>query len=211
MARSIDQVVGAEPADVLAKPNRTVTFKAVAADGCSEYTYRWYYKSVDKTTFTAIPSTWDYTSGEKTDTLSFNVTKDNIDDEYVFRCKITDKGGNVVTTQEAKLVDNRLKISKNPSCRETAVGDQVNLKVTAANGVAPLTYQWYYKNDNMTDYVALDSTDVTFSGYDTDTLTFTANAKTFSLHWTFKCTVTDADGDSVNTVSVKIPQKIEEP
>ena len=166
---------------------KTITFH-VDATG-NDLTYAW-YRSNDK------GATWTTTflSGYNTDTLTFVA---NSNRAAMYMCKITDGSGKVVWTEPVKLtiLSAELKILTQPTDVTCANGATATFTVEAQGDA--LRYLWYASSDGGKTWT------VTYlSGYNTSTLSFTVNASRASK--LYKCVITDAGGNTVETNAVSV-------
>ena len=89
--------ITAHPASRLVLPGESVTF-SVVAEGNTELTYRWLYKSTEESsTWTEVPSSMG--TGAQTDTLVINKVLDEYDN-YMFRCSV---GGSIYVYEKSLL------------------------------------------------------------------------------------------------------------
>ena len=166
--------------------NETATF-TVEAEGM-DLTYLW-YRSDDKGT------TWyqTYLSGYNTNTLSFVGT---VGRAAMYMCKITDGSGKVIWSEPVKLqvLSAELKILTQPVSTTCADGEKASFTVKAQGD--SLKYQWY----GSTDGVNWDKSYL--GGYNTDTLSFDATPARAAK--VYKCVITDAAGNTVETDVVSV-------
>ena len=163
----------------------TATF-TVEAEGM-DLTYLW-YRSDDKGT------TWyqTYLSGYNTNTLSFTAQANRA---AMYMCKITDGSGTVVWSSTVKLqvLSEELKILTQPVSATCANGETVTFHVDAQGD--SLKYQWY----------SFDGVEWKMSylpGYNTDTFSFKVSATRAAK--VYKCVITDAAGNTVETDVVSV-------
>ena len=133
-------------------------------------------------------------TGNQTATLSLEATKGR--DGYRFRCKVTDKKGNSVTTREVTLsVLGDAKITKQPENQSVEEGTTARFTVEAKG--AGLSYQWQASADGGKTWKNSGLT-----GNQTATLSLEATRGRDGYR--FRCTVTDKKGNSVTTREVKL-------
>ena len=143
-------------------------------------TYQWQFKT--KT------GSWTNTTatGYKTATVSIPVT--TAKNGYQYRCTVTDKYGNSVTSDAATLTAvNGAKITAQPAAQTAAIGTNAKFTVTATGD--GLTYQWQYRASATGKWA-----NTTATGYKTATLTVPATASRNGYE--YRCTVTDQYGFS---------------
>ena len=106
----IDLVELLEPFAISSQPQNTTVrvgdnaiFTVEVAGGKEPYTYKWEYKS-GSFNWTAITGTW--ATGAQTDTLTFEVGESEFKYTYYYRCKITDAHGNVIYSDEVRVIEN---------------------------------------------------------------------------------------------------------
>ena len=178
-----------QPVSVSAVSGKTISFQ-VKATG-TDLTYAW-YRSDDS------GANWKLTflGGYNTDTLSFSA---NSSRAAMYMCKITDGSGKSVWTNVVKLqvLSAELKILSQPESVTCANGATATFTVEAQGDT--LKYQWYSSADGGATWSLSYMT-----GYNTDTFSFTVNASRASR--LYKCVITDAAGNVVetNVVSVTI-------
>jgi len=182
-------VIVGQSGNVAIIANQTATF-TVDAEG-TDLSYLW-YRSNDK------GATWTqtYLSGYNTDTLSFVGTAARA---AMYMCKVTDGSGKAVWSEPVKLqiLSAELKILSQPESITCANGATATFTVKAQGD--SLKYQWYASADGGESW-----TISYLGGYNTDTLSFSMTAARASK--LYKCVITDAAGNTVetNTVSVTI-------
>jgi len=117
----------------------------------------------------------------------------------MYMCKITDGSGNAIWSSPVKLqiLSAELKILTQPESITCASGATAIFTVKAQGD--SLKYQWYASADGGESW-----TISYLGGYNTDTLSFSMTAARASK--LYKCVITDAAGNTVetNTVSVTI-------
>ena len=167
--------------------NKTATF-TVDAEG-TDLTYLW-YRSNDK------GATWNqtYLSGYNTDTLSFVGT---VARAAMYMCKVTDGSGKVVWSEPVKLqiLSAELKILTQPESITCASGATATFTVEAQGD--GLKYQWYASADGGETW-----TISYLGGYNTATFSFAVNATRAAK--LYKCVITDAGGNTVETNAVSV-------
>ena len=127
-------------------------------------------------------------SGYNTDTLSF--TAQTAHNGRHYRCVITDAAGNTAESDGAMLtVAEELKITAQPEDVTVTAGEKATFKVTAS-GVG-LKYQWQWKSGKR------EWANTTMTGYNTDTLTFTAQDAHNGRQ--YRCVIMDASGNTVES------------
>ena len=176
-------VVTVQPADQVG-PSGYVYF-TVTAKG-EGLTYQWQWSADGKS--------WGNTSLTGYNTNSLKVGVSDTTNGRQYRCVITDKYGNTVTSDAAKLIKgNKLVVSVQP-------GDQVGpngyvyFTVTAKGD--NLKYQWQWSADGKT------WGNTTLQGYNTNTLRVGVSATTDGRQ--YRCVITDKYGQTVTTAAAKL-------
>lgn len=183
----------AQPVDCSGKVGETAQF-SISAMGY-KLNYRWYYSK-------DLGNTWNTCqyNGYRTSTLQFPIAAYQFN--YQFKCKITDNQGNEVWTDAVKLIkDYVFEIVEQPADCSGSVGDTTHFLVTALGD--KLVYRWYYSKDQGNTWSSCQ-----YQGYKTNELAFTIKA--YHYGYMFKCKITDADKNELETESVtlKIPELV---
>ena len=147
--------------------------------------YQWYYKLADK-------SEWSVLTGKTR--ASETVNADNVWDGAGFRCKVTDSSGKSLMSDTAVITLMKpLKITSHPSSATVTFGDKFFLSVKAQG--TGLSYQWYYKLKDKTEWHVLTS-----KNHASETI----NADYVWSGAQFYCKVTDSSGKSVKSKAAVI-------
>ena len=179
-----------QPQDVKAEVGST-TSVSVKAEG-EGLKYQWQVSSSNG-------KKWGNTSlaGNKTTTLTFTVLSNY--EGRLFRCIVTDKNGNTVTSNAAKVslgsLQTELKIVKQPEDVKAQAGNTVTFKVKAQG--TGLTYQWQTSSSNGAKWG-----NTSLAGNKTATLSFTAPANYDGR--LYRCIITDANGNTVTSNAAKL-------
>ena len=179
-----------QPQDVKAEVGST-TSVSVKAEG-EGLKYQWQVSSSNG-------KRWGNTSlaGNKTTTLTFTVLSNY--EGRLFRCIVTDKNGNTVTSNAAKVslgsLQTELKIVKQPEDVKAQAGNTVTFKVKAQG--TGLTYQWQTSSSNGAKWG-----NTSLAGNKTATLSFTAPANYDGR--LYRCIITDANGNTVTSNAAKL-------
>ena len=179
-----------QPQDVKAEVGST-TSVSVKAEG-EGLKYQWQVSSSNG-------KRWGNTSlaGNKTTTLTFTVLSNY--EGRLFRCIVTDKNGNTVTSNAAKVslgsLQTELKIVKQPEDVKAQAGNTVTFKVKAQG--TGLTYQWQTRRSNGAKWG-----NTSLAGNKTATLSFTAPANYDGR--LYRCIITDANGKTVTSNAAKL-------
>lgn len=182
-----------QPASVSVAAGSKATFK-VTATGLN-LKYQWQWKSGSRA--------WANTSlsGYNTNTLSFTVQEAHNGRQY--RCIVTDANGVTAQSNAATLTvpTDGPKITAQPKAVSVAEGAKATFKV-AASGTG-LKYQWQWKSGSR------DWANTTLSGYNTNTLSFTAQAAHSGRQ--YRCVVTDANGKKAESSGAKLTVSFDGP
>ena len=169
------------PADQAVKLGTDAVF-TVSAEG-EGLTYQWQYRSAGK-------NSWYNSSADGFDTPVLTIPATEKRDGQSYRCIVTDSKGNSVTSEIASIsiLQPTLAIVTQPSDQSMAVGENAVFKVVASGD--GLTYQWQYQQAGKSYWY-----DSGMTGSDTDTLTVPVTAKRDGQ--SYRCVITDADGNTV--------------
>jgi len=181
--------ITSQPANRYILAGKTAVF-SVKASG-SGLKYQWQYRTSAKGTWKTVSGT-----GSKTATLKVPVTaaKNN----YQYRCKVTDKDGNVVFSNAAVLKLVTLKITKQPASVTLAKGKTATFKVTAKG--TGLKYQWQYRKNAKGAWKKASAT-----GNKTATMKVPVNAS--KNGYQYRCVITDKYGNTINSKTVTLKVK----
>jgi len=167
-----------------------VTFTATVTGGTKPLKYQWYKDGVliegaTESTYTASLSSSD--SGAK------------------FTCKVTGPDGKSLTSEEAGSVTVYNPAVKPSSVtvadQSAATGSTATFTATVTGGTAPLTYQWYQKSIENTDFTKISG--ATSSTYSPQTGT-TGKVTMHNNNTQYKCVVSNSAGsvDGSGTLTV---------
>ena len=171
-----------QPESQSAEEGATVKY-TVGATGAG-LTYQWQVSKDGGKTWSNSAMT-----GNKTTTLSVDVTEGR--NGYQFRCVVTDKKANSVTSNAAVLIVlGDAKITEQPKSQSAEAGATVQYTV-GATGVG-LTYQWQVSKDGGKTW-----SNSAMTGNKTATLSVGAEAGRNGYQ--FRCQVTDAKGNSITS------------
>ena len=179
-----------QPGSKTVAVGNNATFK-VNATG-TDLTYQWQFKKVGATTWTNSGMT-----GATTNSITVQGTKAR--NGYQYRCVITDRNGNKVTSNGATLtVQAGLSITDQPGSKTVAVGENAIFKVTAT-GVY-LTYQWQFKKAGATTW-----TNSGMTGSKTDSITVQGTKSRNGYQ--YRCVITHENGSKVISDSATLTVK----
>ena len=182
--------ITSHPEDVTIAIGNTATFNVTATG--EELTYQWQY-SADS------GNTWANSALTGNTTATFSVTANAGRDGYQYRCVVTDKYSNTVTSNAVTLdTYTALAITKQPADVTTTATGSASFSVTATG--EGLTYQWQYSADSGSTWASAQGT-----GNTTATMTFDP-AQSFRNGYQYRCVITDAYGNTVtsNTATLTV-------
>ena len=149
-------------------------------------TYKWEYSNANSTKWYASSM-----EGSQTDTVKVPVQKYR--DGQKYRCTVTDKKGNTVTTivVAVKVADTAgFAIVSQPESVSAAKGSMTEFKVEAAG--EGLTYQWEYCNASSNKWRTSS-----MEGNQTDTIKVEAGS--WRTGQTYRCVIKDAEGNTLTS------------
>ena len=166
-----------EPQDVEAAIGESFSINVEAAG--EGLTYQWYYKDSNMAEFEISSNT----------TASYSYTMQDYRHNRQVYCIVTDVYGNTAKTETATMTRSpiKLQIIEEPQDVEVAIGEGFSINVEAAG--EGLTYQWYYKDSNMTEFEISSNTTASYSYTMQD---YRHNRQVY-------CIVTDVYGNTVQT------------
>ncbi len=175
--------ITSQPQDALLKTGSSVTFSVTVSGGKAPYSYLWYETSNDG-------FRWSYMNSERTSKLT--VSKDT---GMKYRCEIVDAAGNKVTTNTVSILKkDPLVITSQPWDICTAYSSTAFFDVTVSGGTKPYRYEWYYKKDS----------EGVWRSYNFISSHFVITPKTLGYETSYRCKITDADGDTIYSDSARI-------
>lgn len=188
--------IDAQPEDIVAKVGELGSATVEASVNTDmELSYQWYFKSVNGTAWQASGM-----EGNKTTTITVPVIKARLGQQY--KCVITTIDGGRAETDvvEVKLPEpSAIRIDTQPEDIVAKIGENGSATVEASAGDASLSYQWYFKSVNGTDWKA--------SGMDgSSTATITVPVTAARIGQQYKCVITSDEGVSAETEAVVVKQ-----
>ena len=188
-------IIDTEPQDQTVNENTNAQF-TVSASG-SGLTYQWQYKTPKSTA-------WYDTTAVGASTATLTIPGAVQKNGYQYRCVVTDKYGETVTTRAATLtVNTQLTITTNP--KDATVNEGTTATFTVAVKGDGVQYQWQYRTSETGSW-----TKATATGTTTDTITVPGT--TSRNGYQYYCIVHDKYGktaeSSVATLTVKTPLTI---
>ena len=174
-----------QPSSIEAYVDDTVEFN-VEAVGVSYY--QWQFSRDNGETWQTAGF-----SGNRTATMSVDLNAVRI--RYIFRCELTGKNGSKLYTDTVKAEKIELfEITKQPSSVNADVNDTVIFSVEA---IGANSYQWQFSRNNGETWQA--------AGFDgSRTAAMTVELNTTRIKYSFRCELTNADGETLYTDVVTI-------
>ena len=162
------------------------TFKVVAEG--YDLTYQWQYHKAGSTTWTNVSSNGT--------SASLSLTTAARHDGYVYRCKVTNKAGTVISGEAKLTVISVPTITTQPKAVSVTAGKKATFKVVATGNA--LSYQWQYKKPGSSTWtnVSSNGTSATYS------LTTAAKHNGYA----YRCVVSNKAG-KVNSSTAKLTVK----
>ena len=154
-------------------------------------TYQWQYRTSAKGSWKNVTGT-----GSKTATLSV-AAKANMKG-YQYRCKITDKYGNVIYSDAATLKIVTLKITTQPSSVKLAEGKTATFKVVVKG--TGLKYQWQFRKNAKGTWKKA-------TGTGNKTATFKVPVTAAKNGYQYRCVITDQYGNVINSNAATLTVK----
>ncbi len=175
-----------QPEDIICKDGDVVSF-SLEATGYN-LKYQW-YKSIDG------GKSWSltYYTGYKTNTIS--LTAAGYMHDYLFQCVVTDAQGNAATSKAAKLRITAAEIIAQPEDVTCKAGETAKFGVEATG--YNLKYQWYKSIDGGKSWSL-----TYYTGYNTNTISVLA--ADYMDSYTFRCLVTDAQGNTATSEAAEM-------
>ena len=181
-AEVVELEITEQPVDYYGPVGSTATF--TVETNSDSATYQWFYSN----------NGWSWSKssmeGATTDTLSVEMKAFRVGQQY--KVVVTDSKGNTVESKvvELAVASSAAKIIENPADVTVAVGKIASFSVKAEG--EGLTYQWMYSN-NGGSYWSVSTAD----GATTASMSITGKA--FRNGQMYKCVVTDASGNVVES------------
>ena len=203
--------IAAQPQGVSAKVNDWVTFNVAVSGGKAPYTYQWQYSPDGGHNWGFIAGDGEnYYRGSMTDALEVKVGMH--EEEYAYRCLITDASGESVTSAAARVSvsgtpsrpsSTPLTITVQPQNAAAKEGDEVSFTVTVSGGTGSYTYQWQWSSRDGGDWVEFSGISAV-SGQNTAVLSMTAGWA--EDRYQYRCVISDGS-NSVTSETVYIDLK----
>lgn len=191
-----------QPEDALCNIGEDLTF-SVKAEG-TDIKYQWQYSDNNGKTWSDSRS-----KGKSSNTLYLTLT--SYISKCIYRCCLTDKYGNTLYTNSAKVIikSDVVQITSQPLNCEANTGDKAVFSISAQG--KDLTYNWQYSSDGGVKWTNAKYMPSDITGAYTDTLTVpvTSYRKNSCV---YRCVITDSYGnqavsDIVRIVDVIVKEK----
>ena len=197
--KSIDHyfTITKQPQNVTSHIGLKVSFTVEVAGGRSPISYQWQFNAGNNKWYDAENTTTS--SGCNTNAFTITVSDDEFSSNYEYRCVITDKRGNSVTSDVVKVLEAPpLEITKQPVDVTVPAGQKANVSVGVKGGVAPYTYVWQLiRNGTWSPVPNINN----YSGLGTNSLTLVTNNVGAV---TLRCWIRDAAGKTIESKEAKI-------
>ena len=195
-----------QPQDVSAVKDEWISFTVEVNGGKAPYTYRWESRD-DQSNFTALPlNNPAYVKNADTATLNLRADANDWNYNFEYRCKITDALGSSVYSDSASIHEKEnLRVTAQPSDCTPAGSGKAAFTVKVGGGKAPYRYRWTCSMDPSLsgDWISCDQKEFTeLSGALTDRLTVGVDEATILM--VYRCEITDAEGNRVNSSPARI-------
>ena len=165
---------------------KKATFKVVAEG--HDLTYQWQYHKAGATTWTNVKN-----NGTE---ASLSLTTKASHDGYVYRCKVTNKAGTVISGEAKLTVISVPAITTQPKAVSVTAGKKATFKVVATGNA--LSYQWQYKKPGSSTW-----TNVSSNG---TSATYSLTTKASHNGYVYRCVVSNKAG-KVNSSTAKLTVK----
>ena len=182
-----------EPTDVYAVAGDRASFHVGVTGGKPTYTYEWYLKYNYDSPIRINGTDFD-AHGYNTDTLNITITEDMLYYNSYIYCIIEDQYGDNAYSERAYIL-RELTLDSYTSDQYVQLGDMVDLEVQVSGGKKPYSYQWQRRFGSNGD----------FTNYSTGTkLREEVNTTMLDMYVDYRCVVTDAAGNTVQTAPIKL-------
>ena len=177
-AAAAGPVITTQPVSWAGNDGEQVSIPVVAQG--TGLTYQWYYYKEDKAKWIAAADT---------DACYDSITMEAKFDGRRVYCKITDRDGNSVNSEEATIsyAASGITITSQPADWTGANGAMTNIRVAAVGD--GLTYRWYYRPAGKTNWIATTDTDAVYN----------IQMNTSRNGRQVYCKITDNRGNTVNS------------
>ncbi|MBQ6831270.1 MAG: hypothetical protein IJO28_01405 [Oscillospiraceae bacterium] len=174
-------VITLQPVDQTVLEGKTAQFTVMATG--EDLQYQWQYR-------TTAAGSWKDASATGNKTAALSVPATVARNGYQYRCKITDKYGNVINSEAATLKIVTLKVTVQPLNKYLPTGKTAKFTVKAVG--EGLKYQWQYRVSTTGAWKNASAT-----GNKTATLSVPATAARNGYQ--YRCRITDKYGNVINS------------
>jgi Immunoglobulin I-set domain. len=161
---------------------------SVTVTGKGTLTYQWQ-------AYNPYTKKWVDSGAASAKTATLGIKAQAAHNGFKFRCNITDAAGQTATSKEV-LLTVRPGIVTQPKNQKVTTGATAKFTV-AADGVAPLSYQWQAYNPNTKKWTNSSSASAT-------TATLSIKAQSGHNNFKFRCVVTDKNGNSTTSAEATL-------
>ncbi len=198
-------VITDQPKSVQAQAGDRVSFSVTAAGGTTPYTYTWQV-SMSGGEWKNVKDAFHHGyEGADKSTVYIIAGNEDWNDNYYYRCVVTDAKGNTVKSNPANISPKKLPltITSQPDNVRAGLYEAAVFTVTVTGGTEPYTYTWQVTSYDEEWKNVKDAFVSGYSGADTNTLLITVDQSDWDENW-YRCVITDADNNTVATYSVHI-------
>lgn len=190
-----------QPQNVTAYVEDKVTFSVETTGGKSPVSYQW---QVQKGNEGWKNSNGSWSTGFDSKNFTFTVEDDEFSGDYTYRCVITDKLGNSVTSDVVRVLKpDPLTITMQPVDADVYVGDSAGAYVEVTGGIAPYKYSWVYQDGSA--WCKILPAYSKFSGASTNALLYVPEkAESVTVH----CIITDSAGKGIISENATLTAEI---
>lgn len=190
-----------QPQNVTAYVGDKVTFSVETTGGKSPVSYQWQFNAGNNKWYDADNA---LSAGYNTKSITFKVAEDEFSSGYEYRCVITDKLGNRVTSDVVRVLEpDPLTITMQPMDADVYIGDSTGAYVEVTGGIAPYKYSWVYQDGS--NWCKILPAYSKFSGASTNALLYVPEkAESVTVH----CIITDSAGKGIISENATLTAKI---
>ena len=200
----IPMEITAQPVSAIADYGEKAGFYVDVVGGMEPLAYQWQGTYTDDSDGWSDLGSESWVQGYNDSRFYVTASENLIAENWRFRCVIRDSfGQELITDSVSVLVDYSFGIKKQPENVEIAtMGDTITFTVEASG--EDLSYHWYsgYYEEGALEFTAEALSSDTYSGINTDTLSFMLTEKTLKPE--YFCHIYDSEGNQTGTKSVKV-------
>ena len=200
----IPMEITAQPVSAIADYGEKAGFYVDVVGGMEPLAYQWQGTYTDDSDGWFDLGSESWVQGYNDSRFYVTASESLIAENWRFRCVIRDSfGQELITDSVSVLADNSFGIKKQPENVEIAtMGDTITFTVEASG--EDLSYHWYsgYYEEDALEFTAEALSSDTYSGINTDTLSFMLTEKTLKPE--YFCHIYDSEGNQTGTKSVKV-------